>query len=158
MAAAGSTLRLAQEARGNTGNYMRLTGTSMAAGVASGVAALVLQANHGLTPNALKAVLEYSAIPVKDDPARLGDVLTQGAGEISGGAVALAQAIDPSAAVGSPWLSSSRHAFDGDRRRGFAGLGPARALGQPHRARARILTEQRPAWALNRVGQFARRG
>ena len=67
VAAAGSTLRTAQEQRGNTGNYMRLSGTSMAAGVASGVVALVLQANHGLTPNAVKAVLEYTAIPVKDD-------------------------------------------------------------------------------------------
>ena len=40
VAAVGSTLRLAQEQRGNTGNYMRLSGTSMAAGVASGVVAL----------------------------------------------------------------------------------------------------------------------
>ena len=60
VAAAGSVLRLAQEKRGNTGNYMRLSGTSMAAGVASGVVALVLHANHGLTPNAVKAVLEFT--------------------------------------------------------------------------------------------------
>ncbi len=43
---------------------MRLSGTSMAAGVTSGVAAVVLQANDRLTPNALKAVLEYTSIPV----------------------------------------------------------------------------------------------
>ena len=60
-------LRLAQEQRGNTGNYMRLSGTSMAAGVASGVVALVLHANRDLTPNAVKAVLEYTSIPVLDD-------------------------------------------------------------------------------------------
>ena len=67
IAAAGSVLRLAQEQRGNTGNYMRLSGTSMAAGVASGVVALVLHANRDLTPNAVKAVLEYTSIPVLDD-------------------------------------------------------------------------------------------
>ena len=39
VAAQGSTLRRVQELRGNKGNYMRLSGTSMAAGVASGVAA-----------------------------------------------------------------------------------------------------------------------
>ena len=64
VAAEGSTLRKAQEKRGNTGNYMKLSGTSMAAGVTSGVVALVLQANYRLTPNALKAVLEYTAIPM----------------------------------------------------------------------------------------------
>ena len=58
VAAVGSALRLAQEKRGNAGNYMRLSGTSMAAGVTSGVVALVLNANRGLTPNAVKAILE----------------------------------------------------------------------------------------------------
>ena len=67
VAAAGSTLRAMNEARGGSGDYMRLSGTSMAAGVASGIAALMLDANHGLTPNALKAALEFSAIPVEDD-------------------------------------------------------------------------------------------
>ena len=42
VAAVGSKLRLVQEKRGNAGNYMRLKGTSMAAGVVSGLAALVL--------------------------------------------------------------------------------------------------------------------
>ena len=55
VAAAGSALRIAQEKRGNAGNYMRLSGTSMAAGVTSGVVALVLNANRGLTPNTVKA-------------------------------------------------------------------------------------------------------
>ncbi len=63
VAAVGSTLRAAQEKRGNTGNYMRLKGTSMAAGVVSGLAALVLEANSGLTPNALKMVLRVPVDP-----------------------------------------------------------------------------------------------
>ena len=39
-----------------------LTGTSMAAPIAAGVAALVLDANSALMPNAVKAILEYTAI------------------------------------------------------------------------------------------------
>ncbi len=58
VAASGSTLRLEEEAKGNTGNYMRLNGTSMAAGVVSGFVTLMLQTNPTLTPNALKALLE----------------------------------------------------------------------------------------------------
>ena len=59
--------------------YMRLTGTSMAAAVATGVVALMLDANqdapHGhaygyevptLTPNAVKGLLEITAINVVD--------------------------------------------------------------------------------------------
>src|SRR6185436_3415085 len=108
VAAAGSKLRLAQEARGNSGDYMRLSGTSMAAAVSTGVAALVLQANRGLTPNALKAGLEFSAISVNDDAGQAYDALTQGAGQIEiAGAVALASAINPNVGVGGSWLSSS---------------------------------------------------
>src|SRR5204863_8090943 len=100
-------LRLEEEAEGNTGNYMRLTGTSMAAGVVSGFATLMLQVNPALTPNALKAVLEYSSMDVQD-LAYTGsaDFLTQGAGEISGGALTLAAAIDPTVPVGAPWLTA----------------------------------------------------
>ena len=61
-----------QEARGNTGEYMRLSGTSMAAGVTTGVIALTIDINPKLTPNALKAVLQYSAIPVLTDSAAQG--------------------------------------------------------------------------------------
>ncbi len=78
VAAAGSALRLAQEQRGNTGNYMRLSGTSMAAGVTSGVVALVLHANRDLTPNTVKAVLEYTSIPVLDDDGSRFDALVAG--------------------------------------------------------------------------------
>ena len=96
VAAAGSTLRLAQEKRGNTGNYMRLTGTSMAAGVTSGVVALVLHANRGLTPNTVKALLEYSSIPVLDDAGHKFPALPQGTGQIEvAGAVTLARSINP---------------------------------------------------------------
>jgi serine protease AprX len=41
--------------------YLSLTGTSMAAPVVSGTVALMLQANPNLTPNLVKALLQYTA-------------------------------------------------------------------------------------------------
>lgn len=41
--------------------YMALSGTSQATAVVSGVAALMLQANPRLTPNLMKAILQYTA-------------------------------------------------------------------------------------------------
>ena len=41
--------------------YLSLTGTSMAAPVVTGTIALMLQANPALTPNAVKAILQYTA-------------------------------------------------------------------------------------------------
>src|SRR5258706_11740624 len=82
----------------------------MSAAVTTGVVALVLQAHNqsgldrqkALTPNLVKALLDYSAIRVAD-----ADYLTQGAGEINAaGAVALARAIDTSRPAGSWWLAT----------------------------------------------------
>ncbi|HKP73084.1 MAG TPA: S8 family peptidase, partial [Pyrinomonadaceae bacterium] len=70
-------------------DQMYLSGTSMATPVVSGAAALLLQANPSLTPNLVKALLMYTAQPLKGF-----NHFEQGAGEINvEGAVRLAEAI-----------------------------------------------------------------
>jgi hypothetical protein len=73
----------------------------VAAAVATGVVALELDANKSpLTPNAAKAILEYTAIKLAKT-----DALTQGAGQINAaGAVQLAGSIDTTVSTGSWWL------------------------------------------------------
>ena len=81
--------------------YLSLTGTSMAAPVVTGTVALMLQANAALTPNQVKAILQYTAeASVNYDP------LTQGAGFLNAkGAVYLARYLaSPST---TPWPEES---------------------------------------------------
>jgi serine protease AprX len=88
---------------------LALSGSSMAAGVTSGVVATLLEANRAanagrgsLTPNTVKAILQFSAIPVDG-----ADLLTQGAGAVNAaGAIALAGSIDNSSRPGAYWLRS----------------------------------------------------
>jgi subtilisin family serine protease len=95
------------KAKDKQARYLRLSGTSMAAAVTSGVVALMLEANHArydaaLTPNAVKAILQYTALPLEGENA-----LVQGTGGLNGaGAVLLAEAIDPGRPVGSWWLTA----------------------------------------------------
>jgi len=151
VAAGNSSLRSAQEVRGNTGNYMRLSGTSMAAGVTTGVVALVLQANPHLTPNAVKAVLEFSSIPVLDDLGERFDALSQGTGQIQvAGAVALARVINTDAPLGSPWLSSSVTPSTVIGSQSYA-WSQSMIWGNRRVAGKNLLAEQRPAWGLGIV-------
>jgi serine protease AprX len=87
--------------------FLQLSGTSMAAAVTSGVVALVLEASSShvgdppLTPNSIKAIVEYTAIPTSR-----ADFLTEGAGQINAaGAVALASRINTNAKLGDWWLT-----------------------------------------------------
>ncbi len=78
----------------------------MAAGVVSGTLALVIEANRTafagappLTPNAAKALLQFTALKVHDELGAEYDALTQGAGSVNpAGAIDLASKIDTSAA------------------------------------------------------------
>ena len=66
--------------------YLSLTGTSMAAPVVTGTVALMLEANPNLTPNAVKAILQYTAEARED-----ASFLAQGAGLLNAlGAVRMA--------------------------------------------------------------------
>jgi hypothetical protein len=65
---------------------MSLSGTSMSAPVVSGTIALMLQANPSLTPNAVKAILQFTSQTYAGY-----DPLTQGAGFLNAdGAISLA--------------------------------------------------------------------
>jgi serine protease AprX len=97
-AAAGSTLVSARPdllvtAAGSHAQFLRLSGTSQATAVTTGVAALVIEAMRdagvAVTPSRVKKILSYTAIPLRGY-----DGLTQGHGEVNAaGAVALAGAL-----------------------------------------------------------------
>jgi serine protease AprX len=77
--------------QGSEGNpdrmYLSLTGTSMAAPAVAGTVALMMQANPSLTPNMVKAIVQYTAQKHANY-----DLLTQGAGFLNThGAVRLAR-------------------------------------------------------------------
>jgi serine protease AprX len=87
--------------------FLQLSGTSMAAAVTSGVVALLLEMSSAhagdapLTPNSLKAIVEYTAIPVEGT-----DFLTEGSGQLNAaGAIALASRINTDAKLGDWWLT-----------------------------------------------------
>ena len=94
--------------------YIKLSGTSMAAGVASGLVADIIDANRRdqgansvLTPNTIKAILQFTAIPLVDDDPTTPAAFEQGTGEVNmAGALALTRAINPAAPLGSRWLET----------------------------------------------------
>lgn len=112
--------------------YLRLSGSSMATGVVSGLVAVVMDANRAgaaqrwedyqnslkrnqrepfvgppsLSPNAVKALLEYSATPIHNAAGVRYGALEQGAGLVNGvGALALAYYIDSTRGAGQYWLT-----------------------------------------------------
>lgn len=102
--------------------YLSLSGTSMAAPVVTGTIALMLQANPALTPNLVKAILQYTA-----EHRKKYDALTQGAGFLNArGAVQLARALtgdQPAAAAADP-TAWSAHIIWGNHRIGGGLLKP----------------------------------
>ena len=101
--------------------YLSLSGTSMAAPVVTGTVALMMQANPALTPNLVKAILQYTA----EHKSRYDD-LTQGAGFLNArGAVQLAKSFangaDRPVADPTPW---NKHINWGNHRIGGGVLRP----------------------------------
>jgi len=89
--------------------YLSLSGTSMAAPVVSATIALMLQANPGLTPNLVKALLEFSA----ESHAEYNG-LTQGAGFLNArGAVELARRVSAGANLAGADSPGDRGAWSG---------------------------------------------
>jgi serine protease AprX len=90
--------------------YMKLSGTSMAAAVVSGTVALMIdqaKSSFNAAPpvNAIKAMLQVSALPMTNASGVKYDVLTQGAGALNAaGAVTVALSINPTIPLGSAWL------------------------------------------------------
>jgi len=96
--------------------YLSMSGTSMAAPVVAGSVALMLQANPALTPNAVKAILQYTAQVYSGY-----DWLTEGAGFLNTfGAVMLARYFSlggdyPSDAAWGKQLIWANHRVQGGR-------------------------------------------
>ena len=91
--------------------YLSLSGTSMATPVVSGTVALMLQANPALTPNAVKAILQFTS---EIYPAY--DRLTQGAGFLNAdGAVGVARAFATPGASYTPMAAWSSQIIWGNR-------------------------------------------
>ena len=102
--------------------YLSLSGTSMAAPVVAGTVALMLEANPNLTPNGVKAILQYTA---QQYPGYNG--LTQGAGFLNTvGAIRLARfyaTATPGARVPVQKMWS-KHIIWGNHRLGSGMLNP----------------------------------
>jgi subtilisin family serine protease len=110
-------------ADGTSLQYLSLSGTSMAAPVVSGVVAQMLQVNPSLTPNAVKAILQYTAQEYPNYKS-----LEQGAGFLNAiGAVRLAR-FYASAQPGQPMPVQkmwSKHILWGTHRLGGGYLNPS---------------------------------
>ncbi len=119
--------------------YLSLSGTSMAAPIVSGTVALMLQANPKLTPNLVKAIIEYTAQDYHYD------ALTQGAGFLnSRGAVDLAQVLrDRETRAGLPIA---------------VGLEQDHHLGQPQDPEGRSAAGRQRLEKQHRLGRLARFG
>ena len=113
--------------------HMRLNGTSMATATATGVVALMLESHRQahlfgppIAPNAIKAILQYTATPLDERAGATNggatpDALTQGAGAINApAAIAAARAIDASRPLGTDWLAGTLVTCDHLRGRSMA--------------------------------------
>jgi len=90
-----------------TGGYRRGSGTSMAAAVVSGAAALLLDADPAMTPDRLKYALAATAADTADDdPMTVGSGIVQAADALTAPAGLANQGLDRSNGMGS--LQASR--------------------------------------------------
>ena len=113
----GTLYQTYPQLKASDGDYMRLSGTSMATAVTTGAVALMLEASRNannyptgpsLTPNAAKAILQYTAFDVRNASGASYEALRQGGGALNAkGAIDMSRAIDTSAATGDMWLTTA---------------------------------------------------
>jgi len=110
LAAPGSTLATKYPNFQIGSSYFRLNGTSQAAPVVAGAAALLFQSNPALTAHTVKGILQFTSQRLKGL-----DVMTQGAGEINvAGAVRFAKMIYAGQSYGKRWVRGSRRPVNAD--------------------------------------------
>src|SRR5258706_16274816 len=100
---------------------MILSGTSMASAVTTGSIALLLEANRAanyypthpsLTPNAGKAILQYTSVGIHDDSGIEHNPLRRGAGSLNPrGAIDLGRTLNTSTATGKWWLTATPYTW-----------------------------------------------
>ncbi len=113
-----------------------------------------IEINPKLTPNALKAILEYSAIPVLTSTGATANALTQGAGQINGGGAVMLAWVDHRGRAS--WIEVADTGYDTitPTTESATGITPgrSRSCGAARKlSGANLMTEQRPAWGANIV-------
>ena len=148
LVATGSTLAMKYPAYQIGSSYFRLNGTSQAAPVVAGAAALALQANPALTANTVKGILQFTSQRLRGL-----DVMTQGAGEINvAGAVRFAKMVYANQTPNKRWMRSSRKPIAADLLFGeTAYWGRAIVYGQQVKAGSNALYVRAEFWNDNIV-------
>jgi serine protease AprX len=138
--ATGSTLEKQYPAlvvKSGRQKFMRLSGSSMATGVVSGLVAVMIETNdyaaqqrwtaaqsllprslrtaftpRPMTSNTIKALLQYSATPLRDAAGVIYGPLEQGAGMVNGhGAIELSYHLDTMKPAGGYWMTAESQPF-----------------------------------------------
>jgi serine protease AprX len=117
----GTLYQTYPQLRDANANYMRLSGTSMASAVTTGSIALLIEANRtandypthpSLTPNAVKALLQYTSVGIHDDSGIEYNPLRQGAGSLNPrGAIEVGRIANTSTATGKWWLTATPYTW-----------------------------------------------